>query len=193
MLQTRCAVTNFSMLPAGWHAEDIGAPAVPGGSTFEQATRTWTLRGGGADIWLGSDQFHYVSRAATADDTLTMRVVSIKRADTYTKAGLMFRENNTPKAPNVAVVATPEAGVFIQWREKAGGVSQQEAGAKIAPPVWVRLARKGATFTASFSADGKAWKDIGDPRSVPMKGAVRAGMCATAHEAKALTTAVLAE
>jgi regulation of enolase protein 1 (concanavalin A-like superfamily) len=193
MLQSRASVTNFSLLPGGWHAEDIGAPKVPGGSLYEQATHTWTLRAGGADIWLASDQFHFVSRAAKVDETLTTRVVSIKRTDAYTKAGLMFREGASAKAPNVAVVATPDGGVFMQWREKAGGESQQMTGEKIAPPVWLRLTRKGDTFSGAFSADGAVWKEFSAPRTVPMSGAVVAGMCATAHEPAALTTAVFAE
>ena len=56
-------------------------------------------------------------------------------------------------------------------------------------PVWLRLTRKGSTFTAFRSADGKAWEQVGTPVDVPMAADALVGLAFTSHNNVTLGTA----
>src|SRR5262249_2966338 len=45
------SLSHVSVQPAGWTDEDIGAPGLPGSSDWDPVSGTWTVAGGGTDIW----------------------------------------------------------------------------------------------------------------------------------------------
>ncbi len=56
---------------------DVGSPATAGSSTF--ANGTYTVSGGGNQIWDPVDQFHYVYKSITGDATIVARVASVQK------------------------------------------------------------------------------------------------------------------
>jgi len=54
---------------------DIGSPTYTGSYTYSNGT--YTVNGGGADIWSTSDQFNYLYKAITGDVTIIARVASL--------------------------------------------------------------------------------------------------------------------
>src|SRR5262249_46197922 len=92
---TNVAVTG-STLPAGWTDADVGGP-VQAGSASSPDGQSWTVNGGGADIWGGSDQFNFASQALTGDGIIvarvaTLGVATVGNTDPWAKAGVMFRD-----------------------------------------------------------------------------------------------------
>jgi regulation of enolase protein 1 (concanavalin A-like superfamily) len=55
-------------------------------------------------------------------------------------------------------------------------------------PVWLKIRRRGKVLTASRSADGVTWQDIGT-EIIAMAGDVEVGLAVTSHKASAATTA----
>jgi regulation of enolase protein 1 (concanavalin A-like superfamily) len=49
-----------------------------------------------------------------------------------------------------------------------------------AAPCWVKLTRRGNTFTGSVSEDGETWQEVGAPVTVEMKADLCAGLAVTA-------------
>ena len=47
--------------------QDIGTILHPGGGTFDDAKKAYTVAGSGANLWYTSDGFHYVWKKATGD------------------------------------------------------------------------------------------------------------------------------
>ena len=178
--------TNVSLLPAGWGDADIGSPGEPGGATFDG--QTWTVRGGGADIWNTSDEFNFASQSFAGDGSLVARVASVQHTDPWAKAGVMFRDSNAADAPFAAVVVTPGQGVSFEWRA-AGGQAQSATQTGVSAPLWVQLVRSGNTFTASYSTDGVTWVSLGDTQTVVMVSSALAGLAVTAHNNGLLNTA----
>jgi hypothetical protein len=62
-----------------------------------------------------------------------------------------------------------------------GGISTSDKITNVTLPVYLRIVRKGNDFTASYSEDGKEWKNIGMQMTVPMKQSALAGMAVTSH------------
>src|SRR5688572_6204103 len=56
------------------NAVDIGSPPGAGSTTLDGST--YTLRGSGADLWDGGDQFHFAYRRVYGDFRATLRITS---------------------------------------------------------------------------------------------------------------------
>jgi regulation of enolase protein 1 (concanavalin A-like superfamily) len=174
-------------LPNGQLDRDIGGVRVAGHAAY--ASGRYTVSGAGADIWGGSDQFHFVYRTLVGDATLVARVASIQAVNAWTKAGLMIRESLAAGSRHASVFATPAKGYAFQWRSATSGATLNTAGGAGAPPAWVRLVRRGSTFEASRSSDGVRWTTIGT-RQIAMAQTVYVGLAVSSHDAARSATAV---
>jgi hypothetical protein len=171
---------------AGWTDVDIGSPGMVGSATSNAGT--FTVNGGGADIWYTSDQFNYVYQSLTGNLTITARVASQQNTDSWAKVGVMIRETTAANSAYVFLMLTPANGVNMQYRPTTGSNAVQLAQvAALVAPYWVRLVRSGNTFTGYSSADGVTWTQVGSI-SLTMANSATAGLVVTAHNNTLLNT-----
>ena len=175
-------------VPKPWIAEDVGQVAQPGDANF--INDTFTINGGGTDIWDNTDAFHFVYQSLHGDGQITARVTSVGKTDAWAKAGVMIRDGIAPNAAHAYSMVTAEAGAELQFRLKAGEESNDKVGPGVRVPYWVKLERKGKVFISSMSADGKNWNQIGDI-TIEMQPDVFIGLAVTAHNNGAICTATL--
>ncbi|HXM57158.1 MAG TPA: PQQ-binding-like beta-propeller repeat protein, partial [Candidatus Dormibacteraeota bacterium] len=172
--------------PSGWTCADIGG-ATPGG-TQALSGGTWTIQGGGADIWGTSDQFHLVSQSLPGDGTLSARVTAQTNTDAWAKAGVMLRQSSAAGSVYYAIEVTPGNGLAVQYRASTGAAAAMAADVAGAVPAYVRVGRVGSTFTAYTSADGVTWTPVaGSSVTLTVSGTMLAGMAVTSHSATALS------
>lgn len=182
-------------IPQPWKDEDIGMVGVPGASG--RTRNNFQVQGSGGDVWADADAFHFLSRQVTGDAEIVARVASMERTSGDAKAGLMFRESSAPDARNVFMLALPAMmaadgtvsgkGSRLQYREKRtdnltafSDLTSARPGVLDAPPLWLRLVRKGALFQGFVSADGADWKKDGEVMmALPPELAV--GLAVTSH------------
>src|ERR1700704_5030475 len=50
---------------------DIGNPKVAGSASYDPASQTYTVKGGGSNIWFNRDEFHFVYKKMKGDFILT--------------------------------------------------------------------------------------------------------------------------
>jgi hypothetical protein len=192
------AVTAGELAPPGicpnaWTCADIGqvSPA-PGGQALSGGT--WTVTGGGGDIWGTSDSFHYAWQAMAGDGTVSAEVTAQQATDPWAKAGVMVRATTDPGAPYYAVYVTPGNGIVVQSRDATGDSAVQEAslpGAQV--PVYVEIIRSGTSFTAATSTDGVNWTPVaGSTATLPnLAGPILEGLAVTSHNTGQLSTATV--
>jgi titin len=176
----------------GLTSTDIGNPGQAGNTSFDGAT--WTVLGGGSDIWSAPDQFQYAYQTITGNTTIIARVGSVQNTAYWAKAGLMFRDGTGSGAPNVVVEENPNLQVEMQWRDTAGADSNWN-GAQLGDTVnakWLQLARSGNTFSAYYAATAGIptstdWVLIGT-HTLAMANPT-AGLAVTAGNNSALCTA----
>ena len=177
------------LCPTTWTCADIGG-AVPTG-TQDLAAGSWTVQGGGGDIWNGGDQFRYAYQSLPADGTLSARVVSQGNTNAWAKAGLMMRGGTDTQAPYYGILVTPGNGVVVQYRDTQGGpgAEVQLAGGA---PAYLRITRTGTSFTAFTSADGLTWTAVaGSTVDLPnLSGTLLEGLAVTSHDTGQLSTVV---
>ena len=88
--------------------QDVGGATPAGSSTY--GAGTFTVKGGGGDIWGTADQFNYVSQPSGGDLSVVARVTSQTATDPWAKAGVMIKQSATAGAPYALVAVTPATG-----------------------------------------------------------------------------------
>ncbi len=179
-------------LPVGWTVAGIGSPSPAGGASF--ANGTYTVVGGGGDIWNTSDEFDYASQSTSGDQTLIARVTSETDADSWSKAGVMFRDSAAADSMFVDILATPGNGVSMQWRNATGAeCALSTMGSVAAPsasnPVWLKLVNSGSTYTGYYSPDGITWLEVGSTSVTFSNSDYLAGLAVTSHSGGVTCTA----
>ena len=176
-------------LPSGWTAADVGAVGAAGSSSH--AGGVFTVRGSGADIWGSADEFHWAYVSHTGNFDVTVRVATVQNVNQWTKAGLMIRAGTAANAMHASLFATPTTvkGVAYQRRRTQGGTSVGTTGPLTAPPVWLRLSRRGSTIVASYrKAITDSWTRIGAD-TVSFGSTVQVGLAVSSHVDGTLATA----
>lgn len=177
-------------LTPSWHHGDIGFPSIDG-SAIDSAG-VFIIQGAGNDIYGTSDQFHFVYQKLSGDGMITARVIELTKTHTLAKAGVMIRESLDNNSKHAMVAATPQGSTLFQYRLTTGGTTPHKTGNTSALPHWVRLARRGFTFTGYESTDGTTWNEIGSA-DMDMKGVVYVGLLACSRNATQSCTTRIAD
>jgi len=158
-------------------------------AAFMESAGTITMSGGGTDIWNTADQFRFACKQLSGDGTITARVESIDNPDAWAKVGVMIRESVDPGARFAAVYATPGNGVRYQARVLNGGAATSDtsvvtpAQTALKTPVWIKVERKGSSFSGFYSTDGAKWTAMSwNPQAINMGAGVQIGLAVTGHD-----------
>ncbi len=160
-------------LPASWSCQDIGETTIPGQSAFDG--ERFILTGSGRITGADDDQMHFAFRSMTGDGVIMARYIPPFNSQT-TMMGPVMRESLDSSSDQVALIIMPVFGRNVEapgWyarvseRSKTGEQSQAQPGVRLnnpavshgrlTGPCWLRLERKGNTFTGSTSYDGTTW------------------------------------
>lgn len=150
------------------------------GSIVTNGSGSYTVVGGGNDIWDAEDDFtfHYFSIAGDFD--VRARIESLEPTARWTKAGLMARETTAADSRMVFSKVSPfgptgggGAGandvsfMYRNWKTDAGSNGGQHEDRLVsetdAPSggyyvnKWIRLVRSGDVFKGYTSIDGRNW------------------------------------
>lgn len=172
---TPCPATN--PLPAPKKSNDIGAVQIEGSAGYDSGT--YTVSGSGNDIWDAADAFQYVNETLTGDGDIVARVASLDYTNDWAKAGVMIRETLDAGSRHASMFVTPTMGTAFQWRADPNAGSGH-GGYGGAPPAWVKLSRRGSTFTGYTSSDGVNWAYVGSA-TIYMGSTVYVGLAVTSH------------
>ena len=142
-----------------------GNPAVAGAALTFTGT-DFEMRAGGSDFfWNTYDAGHFADEARYGDFDVQVQVTGMTTADTYTQAGLMWRESAAADSRRIyACLNSPSAANrywgLVRLTAGAAGVewpSYTAPAVNAFPNVWIRLQRQGNVFTAYRSNDGTNW------------------------------------
>jgi len=179
-------VAVLTPLSNAWSDQDIGNVVLAGAATISGAAAT--VKGAGADIWGTEDAFHFLYRKMSGDGEIVARVTGITDTHAWAKAGVMIRDGTGKSAAHASMFLSYGKGLAFQRRPTASGLSLSTAGSLSAAPMWVRIVRRGSTFTAYGSANGTSWTLVGS-ETIAIAPDALWGLAVTSHNTAALCTA----
>ena len=186
MLLALLPASSYAQLPSGWTASNIGNPWLKGSAQYSSGT--YTISGSGSDIAGSRDQFMFVYQQLQGDGVITARVSSLDRPNDAAKAGVMFRASLTQSSQHALMFVSAAQGTGFQRRISDSGTNRLTAGSTASAPRWIRLERRGSTFSAYESADGATWSLVGtETMSAP--ATMYVGLAVTSHNTSALANA----
>src|SRR5205085_2046607 len=177
-------------LPAPWAGQDIGSPVPAGSLSFDE--NTFTINGGGSDIWNASDHFFFVYQPISGDVDIRARVNSLLAPSDWSKAGVMIRASLDPNAAHGIALVSGSRGTAFQDRPAAGHISVTSQGPRVTAPQWVRLVRTGTLVKGYASSDGTTWTKMGSA-TVALGASAYVGLAVTSHSPGAWATAALSQ
>ena len=125
-------------LSSEWKDIDIGGPGQAGGARFDG--KSFTVSGGGGDIWGTADQFHFVYSRMDGDEIIG-RVASMPKTEPWAKAGLMIRDSLAADARYVDLTVTPLSCLFERRIQPAADCENIMIASVSGGPVWLKLIR----------------------------------------------------
>jgi hypothetical protein len=168
--------------------QDIGGPGVAGSSSYSGST--YTIKGGGTDIWNNADGFQFASLPMTGDVRVTARVISQTNTSGAAKAGVMLRDSLAAGSIHGMMDVMFANGSEFHWRLTTNGPSAATTGtAGPAAPYWVRITRVGNVVTGERSIDGVTWVQQGSTQTITMGSTIYVGLAVSAVNNGALNTA----
>lgn len=177
-------------LPPLWQHADIGAEVTPGSTSLTNGT--YTIHGSGEDIWGSADEFYFHHQLWIGDGQIVACVTSVENTDPWAKAGVMFRQSLDAASPHAFMMFTPVNGLGFQSRVSVAENSSYTPGRWATAPHWLKLVRKGDTFTGYASSNRVDWLTVGS-RTIPMGSTVVVGLAVTAHDNSVLNTSTFTD
>ncbi|MES1220879.1 MAG: biopolymer transporter Tol [Bacteroidota bacterium] len=204
----RPAVTSYTPIGIFEGQSDVGAALVPGSSSYNAATKQYTITSAGYNVWYVRDEFRYLWKKMSGDISLA---ADISYPDTAgygdRKAVLVIRQSLDDDSKE-AIVALHGAGMMhLAWRPAKGkrvkdmeyrigsrgalpGGSSPDA-LVIAHAKRIGIEKHGDSFALFVSMDGEPMHQFGAPIQLHIDGPFYVGIGFCSHLADKTDTAIL--
>ncbi len=189
--QTAYADSFFLSQPLStpWLSQDV--TDLPLDGTSGRLGDKFVIQTSGDGIGGTSDKMHFIYQPVSGDTTITARILGVDHTSTTASTGVMIRETNSSSARSAALTWSPGQALDFTRRTTTSATSSTTSLTDIINPPWVRLTRRGNSFTAYASPDGIAWSRVGAPQTIAMAATAQIGIPATSGAAGILSESSL--
>ena len=179
---------------------DIGTPATIGGgsTTYDAATKTYTVRGGGENMWARADHFQYAWKKHSGDLSFsaTIRFTGTEPAggtpDQHRKACLLLRQTLDDDGAYVDAARHGNGMTALQWRASKGDLSH-DIETNVVGPSRVRIDRRGDNVSMFVAEPGQPWRPAGGATRVHLTGEYYIGIGVSSHATTQIDTATFSD
>ncbi|HEY2950944.1 MAG TPA: hypothetical protein VGK40_00090, partial [Verrucomicrobiae bacterium] len=171
---------------------DVGATRHAGSVEHDAATRTYTVAGGGANMWATNDAFHFVWKKISGDVTLAADITFIGQGgDPHRKACLIVRQALDPDSAYADAALHGDGLTSLQYRE-GKGVRTYEIQSGVSRPSRLRIEKRGPYVSMSIAREGEALHPAGGSFRLSLKEPFYVGLGVCAHDNTKIEKAVFA-
>ncbi|HEY5909585.1 MAG TPA: hypothetical protein VJA21_03165, partial [Verrucomicrobiae bacterium] len=168
---------------------EIGTPAKAGSASFDPASGTCTITGGGENMWFTNDAFHFVWKRVSGDFALQAAIDWVgSGGNAHRKACLLVRQDLTAGSAYVDVAVHGDGLTSLQFRDAAGS-STHEVQANVKGPNQAGLERQGETFFMKLPGADAHLSPAGPFIRMKFADPVYVGLGVCAHDDKTVETA----
>jgi len=176
------------------YSADIGNPLKKGSATYNEADQSYSIKGGGYNIWFERDEFYFLYNKIKGDFVVTANFEFVGEGQNiHRKYGWTARESLDEKSIHMTAAVHHNTGLTIlQWRPSYGAVMrdpEDELFADSSHYNIIQLERVGNLFTMRVAHTGQPFEVIGSHELPNMPEEALVGLFVCAHEADALEEA----
>ena len=133
---------------------DVGAVKTPGEVRYDADKQEYSITGSGTNMWLGSDEFHFVWKRMRGDFILTTLARFIGNGvEPHRKIGWIVRQSLEPNSPHVTAVIHGDGRTSLQFRRTSGAITEEKIFSIKSADV-LQLERKKNKYIASMARFG---------------------------------------
>ncbi len=169
---------------------DVGTMPRPGSARFDEAAKSYTITGGGLNMWTTKDAFRYAWKRASGDLGLAADIAFVGPGkDPHRKACLMIRQDLDEGSAYVDVAVHGDGLTSLQFRDVKGGLTHEVQG-NITGPSRARIEVRGGFARMDLAAGPGPLAYSGASTPVRFREPFYVGLGVCAHDADASETAV---
>jgi Tol biopolymer transport system component len=167
---------------------DIGAVKHAGSVVYEPTEQKYKISSSGKNMWIGEDQLHYIYNEMSGDFIVSAQIAfEGAGADPHRKMGWDVRTSLDTASPNVHTAVHGDGLASLQFREKAGGDTDQYPLQVKAPDV-IQLERRGDVYIFSAAKKGEPFQ-VTSVSHIKLGEKVYVGLTLCAHNPDVVETA----
>jgi len=168
---------------------DVGGPGKKGTAVFDDAKRSYTVTGGGANMWLAKDSFHFVWKKVSGDILIAADIEFVgKGVDPHRKACLLVRQSLDADAVYADAALHGDGLTSLQYRDTKGSETREVKSMTTAPRR-LRLEKHGRDISLSVAGTNGGMLPAGKIQ-LDLSGSFYVGLGVCAHNDAQLETAV---
>lgn len=168
---------------------DIGQCRTKGFAVYNPDNQSYTVGGGGKNMWYDRDEFHYVWTTLQGDFILRAEVrFPGKGVEPHRKVGWIVKNNLDCNSRHVNATTHGDGLTSLQYRKMVNGPTEEVLSTDSFPDV-IQLERRGNTFIMSTARFGDELTSV-QLHSSDMDNEVYAGIYVCSHNPDILETAI---
>lgn len=183
---------------------DVGGALVPGSSSYNRATKQYTITSAGYNVWYTRDEFRYLWKKMSGDVSLAADITFPDSAGYGDRKALLIIRQSLDDDSKEAMVALHGAGLLhLAWRpEKGKNIDQMKVDIKslmgkdadtrtLALAKRIGIEKRGNEFSIYVSMTGEPMHRYGEPIRLDIDGPFYVGIGFCSHQPDQVSTATL--
>ena len=169
---------------------DMGAVGKPGAVEYDAVQKSYTVAGGGENMWATTDAFHFVWRRMSGDVSLSSDIKILGTGgNAHRKAVLIIRQSLDADSAYADAALHGDGLTSLQYREVKGGPTR-EIQSNVKNPQRLRIEREGDYVLMSVARAGEALRSAGGSFRIKLTEPFYIGLGVCAHDNAAIEKAV---
>ncbi len=186
---TFCCLTSDAAVGLFDSESDVGSPARRGGTILNSSDSSYTISGGGSNMWFSTDAFHFVWKKVSGDISLAADIaIPTSEGDPHRKAVLIIRQSLEADSPYADAAIHGDGLTSLQYREtKAARTYEIQSNTQ--GPKRLRIEKRGRYVSMSVGANGTDLKPAGGSFRLELQEPYYIGLGVCSHNNDRLETA----
>ncbi len=171
-------------------SSDVGTVKMPGSVEYDAAKKTYTVAGGGENMWATTDGFHYVWKRVSGDLSIAADISILGTGgNAHRKAALVIRQTLDADSPYADAALHGDGLTSLQYRETKGGPTR-EIQSNVKAPRRLQIEKRGDYVWMSIAKDDEQLQSAGGSFRINLTGTFYVGLAVCAHDNNAIEKAV---
>lgn len=169
---------------------DIGKVGIPGSVKYDPDNETYTITGGGTNMWFTGDEFHFVWKKASGDISIAANITwPDTLGNPHKKACLIIRQSLDTNSAYADAAFHGVGLTSLQYRERKGDVTR-EIQSNVNAPTRLKIEKEGDYVFMSVAKGDEPLHPAGGSFRIKFSEPFYIGLGVCAHDNSISETAI---